>query len=90
MTNGLKNYEAGEYEASQFKAAIEAAVKAGVQHIIQSTLDNAEVAPHMSYKAKGACAPASEASRPAERVTHVQSCSGRTSLYTSHYIFNLS
>jgi hypothetical protein len=50
----MNSQEAGEYEAGQAKAAIEAAVKAGVKHIVFSTLDDVELVPHMGYKAKGA------------------------------------
>jgi hypothetical protein len=58
FTNGMNNHEAGEYEAGQAKAAIRACVEAGAKHIVYSTLDDAEVAPHMSYKAKGEHCPA--------------------------------
>jgi hypothetical protein len=53
----MNSQEAGEYEAGQSKAAIEAAVRASAKHIVYSSLDDVEFAPHMGCKAKGGCTP---------------------------------
>jgi nucleoside-diphosphate-sugar epimerase len=53
MSNGLDAHEAGEYESSQTKAAIEACVKAGASHIVYSAMDHTDgLAPHMDSKYK--------------------------------------
>jgi hypothetical protein len=52
FSNGMDNYEAGEYESGQAKAAIAACVEAGAKHIVYSALDDTG-APHMSGKFKG-------------------------------------
>ena len=47
---------AGEYEFGLSSKAIEAAAKAGAQHIIYSTLDEVPYVPHFHYKQEGGSA----------------------------------
>jgi hypothetical protein len=53
FSNGFNGAEAGEYEAKQSRDAISQAVKAGVKHIVYSTLGHTGYVPHMDKKAEG-------------------------------------
>lgn len=75
-SNGFNGEEAGEYEAKQSRDAITSAVKAGVKHIVYSTLGHTGYVPHMDKKAEVSA----WCKKEGYPVTH---------LYTSHYISNL-